>query len=212
MLPFILEDASDEPHHIACIDEVGRGCLAGPVCVAAVIWPSDYKPKSDQDAKLAGMVKDSKKVTQKNREKLADFIKQNALDYAIAFIDNKEIDKINILQATFKAMHNALDQLTQPFTRIYVDGDKFKTYMTQTGEFVPHTCIVNGDNLVFQIAAASILAKTTRDKYITDLSATNETLNRYGWEKNKGYGTKEHFEAVRKYGMSDYHRRTFIHL
>jgi len=211
MLPLTYQ-ANDDQFVIACVDEVGRGCLAGPVCAAAVIWPKDFNPTDQEDIKLANMVKDSKKVTPKNREKLTEFIRKHAVAYAVAFVDNKEIDKINILQATYKAMHDALDNLSTEFDKIYVDGDKFKTYMSRSGEFVPHTCIVEGDNTLFQIAAASILAKTTRDAYITELTNTSDTLKHYGWEKNKGYGTKAHFDALKKHGLSEYHRKTFVHL
>lgn len=211
MLPTQLEP-DDDNYTIACLDEVGRGCIAGPVCAAAVIWPKQFVAKCSNEMKFLEMIKDSKKVTPRNRENLAEFIKKTAVDYAIAFVDNKEIDKINILQATFKSMHDSLDSLVEKFDKIYVDGDKFKTYMNRDGDFIPHRCIVNGDNTLLQIAAASILAKTTRDNYIVELAKSNDSLKVYDWEHNKGYGTKKHFDSVKQHGLSPYHRKTFIHM
>jgi ribonuclease HII len=211
MLPIYLEDTNLDEIIVGC-DEVGRGCGSGPVCAACVVWSSEYVPKTTEDEALLNMIKDSKKLSAKNREKLSIFIKNNAIAYSIATIDNKEIDKINILQATFKAFHKALDELNTNFDRIMVDGDKFKTYMNKDGDFVPHTCISKGDNKLLQIAAASIIAKVYRDNYITDLHNSDEKLQVYHWDKNKGYLTKEHINAIRTFGLSEYHRESFIHL
>lgn len=209
MLPTILEDVHEDDL-LAGLDECGRGCMSGPVTAGAVIWDSNYEPKTPEDEKLLNMIKDSKKLSAKNREKLSEFIKKNALDYAICDVDNKEIDRINILQATYKAMHGALDKLCAKFVRIVVDGNRFKPYLNENG-FVPHTCIVNGDNRLLQIAAASIIAKVHRDNYISELGNSDETLAVYGWEKNRGYGTKVHIAAIKEHGLSKYHRRSFIH-
>ena len=210
MLPTTVEGI-DDAETVVYMDEVGRGCLAFSVAVAAVIWPKDFVPQTPEDQKHLDAIKDSKKLSPKKREVLAAFIKENAQAYAIHSIDNEEIDRINILQATFKAMHGALDEIPVKFDRTVVDGDKFKPYMTPTGDFVPHTCVVGGDNLVFQIACASILAKVHRDTLITELGESDETLKCYMWHKNKGYGTKDHIAAIKEHGMSRYHRRSFIH-
>lgn len=210
MLPITL-DSFDQSDILVGCDEVGRGCGAFSVCAAVVIWPSDYVASTPQDEKLVNMIKDSKKLSPKRREELAEFIKKNAVEYAIATVDNNEIDRINILQATYKAMHNALDMLNTRFTHIVVDGNKFKTYMNKEGDFVQHTCIVSGDNSLLQIAAASILAKVHRDNEISTLAQSDASLAPYGWEKNKGYLTKQHMDAIKQFGLTPYHRRTFIH-
>jgi ribonuclease HII len=210
MLEQQIENHQDET--IAYIDEAGRGPLSGPVTAAVVIWDQHYEPKTENDKKLLELIKDSKKLSAKQREKLETFIKENATEYAICSIDHEEIDRINILQATFKAMHGAIDQLKTSIDLIYVDGDKFKPYMDKQGNFIPHTCVKGGDNMYLGIAAASILAKTCRDKWIVDLHNANEDLQVYAWNSNKGYGTKAHMDAIRRHGMSPYHRRSFIHL
>jgi ribonuclease HII len=209
MLPTTIDDIPDGVW--ASIDEVGRGAFAGEVCAAVVVWSKDYIPATPGDEKLLGMIKDSKKLSQKHREKLAIFIKEHCLEYAVCCVDNEEIDRINILQATYKAMHGALDKIKVRFDRVIVDGDKFKPYMTPEGEFVPHTCVVQGDAKLLQIAAASIIAKDHRDRLIAELSCSDPTLQVYDWASNKGYGTAKHREAIVKHGLSPYHRRTFIH-
>lgn len=215
MLPTTLEEFDGEI--LAGCDECGRGCGSGPVCSAVLIWPQDYIPATEEDDKLLHMIKDSKKLSAKNREKIAEFIKKQAVAYGIATVSNEEIDKINILQATFKAMHIALDQIKVHYDRIVVDGDKFKPYIRKNREddddlcFVPHKCIPKGDNSLLQIAAASILAKVHRDKIITDLHNSEPKFQVYHWDKNKGYLTKQHIEAIKQYGMCEYHRKTFIH-
>ena len=211
MLPTSIDCVPDDDICVY-IDEVGRGCLSSIVCAAVVVWPRDYIPLCDEDEKLLNLIKDSKKLTPKQRDKLDTFIKKTDVEYAIGWIDNDEIDEINILQATFKAMHVALDKLNTKFDRIVVDGNRFKTYMNKTGDFIPHTCVVNGDNKLLQIAAASIIAKTYRDNLMIDLHNSDESLMPYKWDKNKGYGTKEHMDAIRKYGITRYHRKTFVHI
>ena len=210
MLPTVLNE-NDNDYTIAYIDECGRGPLAFNVCAAVVIWPKDYEPKTKEDEKLLDLIKDSKKLSAKQREKLSTFIKVNATEYAIATIDNEEIDKINILQATFKAMHCALEQLKTRIDKIYVDGNKFKPYIGNDGEFIPHTCVVNGDNKLLQIAAASIIAKQHRDTQMIELHNSDKALQVYGWDTNKGYGTKAHIDAIKQFGKSKYHRNSFIH-
>lgn len=155
------------------------------------------------------MIKDSKKLSEKNRDKLADFIKKNAVAYGVGCVDNKVIDQINILNATFKAMHIALDEINTQFDKIYVDGNRFKTYLNKQGDFMPHTCLIEGDNKLLQIAAASILAKTYRDKMVIDLSNSDPKYEVYGWNKNKGYGTKQHMDAILSHGLTEHHRVTF---
>lgn len=180
------------------IDEAGRGPLAGPVVCAAVIW----NPLVEGD--LLEEIKDSKKIlSPSKREALYDFIIENAIDYSIIFIDNDVIDNINILEAVYLGMHRALDALDVNFDHILVDGNKFKKYKD-----VEHTCIVKGDAKMISIAAASILAKVARDRYMVDL-AKIDCYARYFWRKNMGYGTKEHMDAIRKYGLTKYHRRSF---
>lgn len=173
-------------------DEAGRGCFAGPVFAAAVILPPKfYHP----------LLNDSKQVTQKNREILRKFIESKAIAFAVSKIDEEEIDTINILWASIKAMHHALDQLTLQPEFILIDGNRFKTYNN-----IQHECIVKGDGLYTSIAAASILAKTYRDDYMMRL---HDELPFYNWKSNKGYGTREHCSAIRTHGLSKYHRKSF---
>lgn len=177
------------------IDCVGEGSLVGPVFAAAVIWNPDFEHEDNE------LIRDSKKLSKKKREILADFIKENAIDYSIAFIDNETIDKHNILNAAHMAMHKALSALNVDFEHILVDGNSFPQYKDKK-----HTCVIKGDNTYLIIAAASILAKTARDKYITDLS---ELHPEYNWHTNMGYGTNEHIEAIKTYGLTKYHRISF---
>jgi ribonuclease HII len=191
----------------AGIDEVGRGCLAGPVVSAAVILPEKF-PND-----IYKQIKDSKKLTEKKREMLYDYITKYACDYAIASISPEEIDKINILQATFNAMHNAVDKLAFVPDILLVDGDKFKPYKSNNdrGElYIEHRCVKGGDNVYYAIAAASILAKVSRDRYIKTLCQKHPELDqRYGWVKNKAYGTKQHRDGIKEHGITEYHRKTF---
>lgn len=173
-------------------DEVGRGCLAGPVVAAAVILPLDYKHK---------LLTDSKLLSKKKREFIRKDILNDAIEYAIAEISNEEVDKINVLQASILGMHRALDQLAQRPELILVDGNKFIPYNN-----TPHHCIIKGDGKYMSIAAASILAKTYRDDLMEKLSIS---YPEYGWERNVGYPTKEHRIAIEKYGITPYHRKSF---
>ena len=173
-------------------DEAGRGCLAGSVYAAAVIFPADYQNEE---------LNDSKQLTDKKRHQLRDIIERDAVAWAVGVVTPEEIDKINILNASFLAMHRALDQLKVRPEAIIVDGNRFKQY----GE-VPHTCIVKGDAKYLSIAAASILAKTYRDDYMDGLA---EEYPQYDWKSNKGYPTKKHREAIRQYGVTPYHRMSY---
>ena len=173
-------------------DEAGRGCLAGSVYAAAVILPPDYKNE---------MLNDSKKLTDKKRKELREIIERDAVAWAVGIVTPEEIDKINILNASFLAMHRALDQLKTRPEAVIVDGNRFKPYKD-----LPYTTIVKGDGKYLAIAAASILAKTYRDDYMNKL---HEEYPMYDWKGNKGYPTKKHREAIAKYGTTPYHRLTF---
>lgn len=188
------------------IDEAGRGCLLGPVCVAAVILPSleDNPPPFE--------IKDSKKVTEKRRKILREYIEENALAYSIQLISESEIDKINILQATVKGMHLCVTDILKKMEidTILVDGNYFNIYNhPETGEPINHVCVKGGDNEYLNIAAASILAKDFRDEYMINLVKENECLEKYGITKNKGYGTKVHMEAIKENGLTEWHRKSF---
>lgn len=173
-------------------DEVGRGCLCGPVVAAAVVLKQNFKQNS---------VKDSKLLTFKKRLELDDYIKSNCLDYAIAEISPEIIDQQNILNASISAMHKALDNLKQKPDFIIVDGNRFHSYNN-----IPHECIIKGDQKYLSIAAASILAKNYRDQLMIDL---HEEFPQYGWNKNMGYATKFHREALMKFGPTIHHRKSF---
>jgi ribonuclease HII len=173
-------------------DEAGRGCLAGPVFAAAVILPGDFSHP---------LLNDSKQVTEKNRNELRTIIESNAIAFAVASIDNEEIDRINILKASFKAMHLAIGQLKRKPGLLLIDGNRFVPYKK-----IPHRCIIKGDALFTSIAAASILAKTYRDDYMKQL---HDEFPHYGWDSNKGYGTATHRLAMKRYGQCKYHRISF---
>jgi len=190
------------------LDEAGRGCLFGPVCVGAVIWPNQDPLFNDEEPPI---IKDSKKVSEKKRNILRNYIEENAIAWSVQFIDHKEIDKINILKATMKGMHQCIDDIRKQVEvdTILVDGDKFNIYMNEDFDYINHECVIGGDNTYKSIAAASILAKTHRDNYIYDLVKTNPDFERYGLHKNKGYGTKIHMDALKQHGPVEGHRRSF---
>ena len=173
-------------------DEAGRGCLAGSVFAAAVILPPDYEN---------GLLNDSKQLSEKKRYLLRSMIEKDALAWAVGVVTAEEIDKINILNASILAMHRALDALKVRPEAVIVDGNRFKPYND-----VPHTTIVKGDGKYLSIAAASILAKTYRDDY---MKAIAEEFPQYDWRSNKGYPTKKHRAAIKEYGISPYHRKSF---
>ena len=173
-------------------DEAGRGCLAGSVYAAAVILPEDYQNE---------LLNDSKQLTEKKRYQLREIIERDAVAWAVGVVTPEEIDKMNILNASILAMHRALDQLKVRPEAVIVDGNRFKKYKD-----LPHTTIVKGDGKYLSIAAASILAKTYRDDYMNLLA---EEYPQYDWKSNKGYPTKKHREAIKQYGITPYHRKTF---
>lgn len=173
-------------------DEAGRGCLAGSVYAAAVILPEDYQNE---------LLNDSKQLTEKKRYQLREIIERDAVAWAVGVVTPEEIDRMNILNASILAMHRALDQLKVRPEAVIVDGNRFKKYKD-----LPHTTIVKGDGKYLSIAAASILAKTYRDDYMNRLA---EEYPQYDWLSNKGYPTKKHREAIRQYGITPYHRKTF---
>jgi ribonuclease HII len=173
-------------------DEAGRGCLAGPVHAAAVILPKKYKNK---------WLNDSKKLSDKDRYQLRPEIEEKALAWAVGIVSQQEIDEINILNASFLAMHRALNQLTAVPELLLIDGNRFKTYKT-----IPHHCIIKGDAKFMSIAAASILAKTYRDDVMKTLALEHPE---YAWERNMGYPTKAHREAIRQFGVTPHHRLSY---
>lgn len=173
-------------------DEAGRGCLAGPVFAAAVILPENFSNE---------MLNDSKQLSEKKRDELRTIIEREALAWAVAVVDNEEIDKINILNASIEGMHRALAQLSITPRHILVDGNRFKPYKD-----IEHHCIVKGDSKYMSIAAASILAKTHRDEYMLQL---HERYPMYDWASNKGYPTKKHRAGIAEHGITPYHRRSF---
>ena len=186
------------------IDEAGRGCLFGRVYVGAVILPKTFQ--EDLDLEFGGKLKlrDSKKVSEKNRNKLRKLIEERAIDYSVCYSEHYEIDEFNILQCTLDTMHNCIDKLTIKPNYILVDGDKFNKY-----KGIDHECVKGGDDTYYNIAAASILAKVYRDEYIKDLCEKNEILKEYGIHNNKGYGTKEHTDKIEESGIVYGHRKTF---
>lgn len=187
LLPFFQKEFLE-----AGCDEAGRGCLAGPVFAAAVILPKDFHHP---------LLNDSKQLNETQRKQLRIEIEAQALAFAVAQVDHEEIDRINILQASFLAMHRALDTLKTKPEFILVDGNRFKKYQD-----LPHQCIIKGDGKYFSIAAASILAKTYRDDFMERIAVQ---YPQYDWSSNKGYPTIKHREAVLQYGFSPYHRRSF---
>lgn len=173
-------------------DEAGRGCLAGPVFAAAVILPKDF---------ICEELNDSKQLSEKKRDLLRPYIEENALAWAVAMVDHQEIDKINILNASFLAMRRAVDALTITPEHLLIDGNRFKKHDT-----IPHTCIVKGDAKLMPIAAASVLAKTHRDEFMERI---HQQYPNYDWDKNKGYPTRKHRAAIAEYGVTEYHRLSF---
>lgn len=181
------------------LDEVARGCMFGRVYTAAVIWPEDFEEDPNY------IIKDSKKLTKKKREELYDYIINTALDWNINYMEHYDIDKLNILQATLKSMHINLDNLLIDVDHILVDGTNFNQYSN-----IPYTCIPKGDNKYYSIAAASILAKVAHDRYIEELCKNEPELHeKYDLLNNMGYGTKNHMDNIKKYGISEYHRKSF---
>jgi ribonuclease HII len=177
---------------ICGVDEAGRGCLAGPVVAAAVILPKSFRHE---------LLNDSKQLTKEQRDELRPIIEKNAICYSVGVIDNYIIDEVNILQATFLAMHAAIENLKSPPTLLIIDGNRFKTYKN-----IKHKTIVKGDEIYMEIAAASVLAKTYRDELMVKL---HEEFPHYNWHQNKGYATREHRNALKQHGDCKYHRQSF---
>ncbi|GAB7257964.1 ribonuclease HII [Polaribacter sp. OB-PA-B3] len=173
-------------------DEAGRGCLSGPVVAAAVILPDNFSHP---------FLNDSKQLSEKKRVEVRPFIEQHALAFGVSFVWQEEVDKINVLQASITGMHRAIEKLDITPEFIIVDGNKFKNYKE-----IPHKTIVKGDSKYLSIAAASVLAKTYRDDYMAKI---HKEFPMYNWQKNKGYPTKEHRNAIREFGATNYHRKTF---
>jgi ribonuclease HII len=187
LAPFLHKDFIE-----AGLDEAGRGCYAGPVFAAAVILPKDfYHP----------LLNDSKQLNEKQRDLLRPVIEKESMAFAVASVDNDTIDKINILQASFTAMHLSVNKLKNLPEFLLIDGNRFKPYPN-----IPHKCIVKGDGKYASIAAASILAKTYRDEFMQKIHLE---FPHYGWDKNKGYGTAVHRTAIEQYGLCIYHRKSF---
>lgn len=187
LLPFLKEGVVE-----AGCDEVGRGCLAGPVFAAAVVLPPDFECPE---------LNDSKQLSEKRRYALRPIIEERALAFAVGVASPAEIDEINILWASFLAMHRAIDQLSLRPEHLIIDGNRFRPY-----EGVPHQCVVKGDGKYLSIAAASILAKTYRDDYMNEIA---EQYPAYQWKKNKGYPTKAHRAAIAECGPTEHHRKSF---
>lgn len=188
----MLHSSYSETKIEAGCDEAGRGCLAGPVVAAAVILPKDYKNAA---------LNDSKKLSEKHRLLCRDDIYRDAITSAVGLVDHKEIDEINILNASFLAMHRAIEQLQHVPELLLIDGNRFNQYKS-----IEHQCIVKGDSKYLSIAAASVLAKTYRDELMQNLA---EEYPVYGWERNKGYPTIEHRNNIKLHGPSPYHRMSF---
>ncbi len=188
----LIEKYSDKDIIEAGCDEAGRGCLAGPVFAAAVILPAGFSNE---------MLNDSKQLTGKKRDELRKIIENEAVSWAVASVDNNEIDEINILNASYLAMHRAIDKLKTKPELLLIDGNRFNKYRD-----IPHKCIVKGDGKYMSIAAASVLAKTHRDEYMKKIDAE---FPGYSWSKNKGYPTRQHKLAIQKLGLTPYHRKSF---
>lgn len=187
LLPFFKQGVKE-----AGCDEAGRGCLAGPVVASAVILPEDFSHH---------LLNDSKKLTEKQRDSLRPIIEKEAISYGVGIVSHSEIDEINILNASFLAMHRAIDQLNEIPEYLLIDGNRFNPYKE-----IPYECMIKGDGRFLSIAAASVLAKTYRDNIMKELDAE---YPEYKWSKNKGYPTKEHREAIKNIGASPHHRMSF---
>ena len=187
LFPYLVEGRLE-----AGCDEAGRGCLAGPVFAAAVILPPHFENE---------ILNDSKKLTEKQRHELRPIIEKEALAWAVEAVSNEEIDEVNILNASFLAMNRAVKRLNIQPEHLLIDGNRFRPQIA-----IPFTCMIKGDGRFFSIAAASVLAKTCRDDFMEKI---HEEYPEYNWKKNKGYPTKSHRDAIRKYGVTKYHRKTF---
>ena len=192
LLPYMIEGVVE-----AGCDEAGRGCLCGPVACAAVIFPEGFR---------CGEINDSKKLSEKERNRLAGIIRENALSWAVELVSAEEIDRINILNASIAGMHRAIARLSVRPHHLIIDGNRFKPYVDEDFRQIPHHAIVKGDGKYMSIAAASILAKTARDEYMKNLALE---FPGYGWERNMGYPTKEHLDTLKRLGITPHHRRSY---
>lgn len=187
----MLKQKFSDKIEVGC-DEAGRGCLAGPVVAAAVLLPGKFKNS---------LLNDSKQLSKKNRESLEIIIKKEAISFGIGIVSPQEIDEINILNASFLAMHRAIDKINGKYELLLIDGNRFNKYKN-----TEHKCIIKGDAKYLSIAAASVLAKTARDKIMKELS---EEFSEYSWETNQGYPTKKHRKAIKEFGANIHHRKSF---
>lgn len=187
----MLKQKFSDKIEVGC-DEAGRGCLAGPVVAAAVLLPGNFKNS---------LLNDSKQLSKKNRDSLEIIIKKEAISFGIGIVSPQEIDEINILNASFLAMHRAIDKINGKYELLLIDGNRFNKYKN-----TEHKCIIKGDAKYLSIAAASVLAKTARDKIMKELS---EEIPEYSWETNQGYPTKKHRKAIKKFGANIHHRKSF---
>lgn len=187
----------------AGMDEAGRGSLISRVYTAITVLPDDFLELCKDENII---IRDSKKMTKLQREKTRSFIEQHAMDYNVQWSTEEEIDSIGIQKATMKAMHRCVDHLNMPLDKLFVDGDYYENHLPE----LEYECVVRGDDIIPEIACASILAKTYRDEFIVDLTLQHmDKLEKYGILENKGYGTKIHMDALRKHGFSDFHRKSF---
>ncbi|MBT6809190.1 MAG: ribonuclease HII [Flavobacteriales bacterium] len=187
----MLKQKFSDKIEVGC-DEAGRGCLAGPVVAAAVLLPGNFKNS---------LLNDSKQLSKKNRESLEIIIKKEAISFGIGIVSPQEIDEINILNASFLAMHRAIDKINGKYELLLIDGNRFNKYKN-----TEHKCIIKGDAKYLSIAAASVLAKTARDKIMKELS---EEFPEYSWERNQGYPTKKHRKSIKEFGANIHHRKSF---
>ena len=192
LLPYMIEGVVE-----AGCDEAGRGCLCGPVACAAVVLPPEFESEE---------INDSKQLAPQRREALAALIRENAVAWAVEMVDADEIDRINILNASIIGMHRAVARLDVRPDHLIIDGNRFKEYVDEDFHRIPHHTVVKGDGKYLSIAAASILAKTARDEYMCRLA---QEYPGYGWERNMGYPTKEHLEALERLGLTPHHRRSY---
>lgn len=196
MNPYYYEDLLE-----AGVDEVARGCLAGPVYTAAVIWPKDEG--------LDVITKDSKKYSPRQRLILKDYIEENAIDYKVSCLYPDSIDKLNILNATMTCMHNSIRGLNLEVDHLLIDGTYFKLYLNKEKDVVPYTCFAKGDTKYIPIACASILAKVYHDQAVEKYCDDHPEYDLYDWRNNMCYGTKKHLSAIKTYGITPWHRKTF---
>ncbi len=187
----------------AGIDEAGRGCLSGRVYTACVILPDTFPDNTYL------LIKDSKKLSAKVRNKLRSYIEEHAVSYNVSYADVDEIAEKNILHATIASMHRAVHGMSIKPDALAIDGNTWKVYYDEEDELIPHQLVTGGDNLYLHIAAASILAKTYHDEYVNKLCDDNPDLEKYGWRKNMCYGTKVHIDAIKQYGITEHHRKDF---